>query len=57
LQKADIAAAAMTVTADREKVVDFTRRYMDYSVGIAIKRQPLSQDFFPVFAPFDKNLW
>ena len=31
--RADFAVSAMTVTPQREKVVDFTKRYMDYAVG------------------------
>ena len=36
--KADIAVAGMTRNFDREKVIDYTAAYMDYGVGILIRK-------------------
>ncbi|XP_078493172.1 glutamate receptor ionotropic, delta-1-like [Ciona intestinalis] len=55
--KADITVAAMTITADRETVVDFARRYMDYSVGIAIKKPQISVSLFSFVQPFHYSVW
>ena len=32
-----MALSAMTITAERERVVDFTKPYMDYSVDVLLK--------------------
>nr|8BLJ_A Chain A, Glutamate receptor ionotropic, delta-1,Isoform 2 of Glutamate receptor ionotropic, delta-1 [Homo sapiens]8BLJ_B Chain B, Glutamate receptor ionotropic, delta-1,Isoform 2 of Glutamate receptor ionotropic, delta-1 [Homo sapiens]8BLJ_C Chain C, Glutamate receptor ionotropic, delta-1,Isoform 2 of Glutamate receptor ionotropic, delta-1 [Homo sapiens]8BLJ_D Chain D, Glutamate receptor ionotropic, delta-1,Isoform 2 of Glutamate receptor ionotropic, delta-1 [Homo sapiens]8BLJ_E Chain E, Glu len=37
-KRADLAISAITITPERESVVDFSKRYMDYSVGILIKK-------------------
>nr|5L2E_A Chain A, Glutamate receptor ionotropic, delta-2,Glutamate receptor ionotropic, delta-2 [Rattus norvegicus]5L2E_B Chain B, Glutamate receptor ionotropic, delta-2,Glutamate receptor ionotropic, delta-2 [Rattus norvegicus]5L2E_C Chain C, Glutamate receptor ionotropic, delta-2,Glutamate receptor ionotropic, delta-2 [Rattus norvegicus] len=37
-KRADIGISALTITPDRENVVDFTTRYMDYSVGVLLRR-------------------
>lgn len=47
----------MTITPDRENVVDFTTRYMDYSVGVLLRRAEKTVDMFACLAPFDLSLW
>ena len=37
--RADLAVSGMIITSARQDVVDFSSRYMDYSVGILIKKQ------------------
>ena len=44
--RADFAVSAMTVTPQREMVVDFTKRYMDYAVGILMKKKPAVSNLF-----------
>lgn len=56
-QRADIGISALTITPDRENVVDFTTRYMDYSVGVLLRRAEKTVDMFACLAPFDLSLW
>lgn len=56
-QRADLAISAITITPDRESVVDFSKRYMDYSVGILIKKPEEKINIFSLFAPFDFAVW
>lgn len=57
LQRADLAISAITITPERESVVDFSKRYMDYSVGILIKKPEEKISIFSLFAPFDFAVW
>lgn len=54
---ADIALAAMTITAARDHVVDFTIRYKDYSVGILMKRPKSGVNLWAFFRPFEPPVW
>jgi glutamate receptor delta-1 subunit len=56
-QRADLAISAITITPERESVVDFSKRYMDYSVGILIKKPEEKISIFSLFAPFDFAVW
>ncbi|XP_033613649.1 glutamate receptor ionotropic, delta-2 [Fukomys damarensis] len=56
-KRADIGISALTITPDRENVVDFTTRYMDYSVGVLLRRAEKTVDMFACLAPFDFSLW
>ena len=55
--KADISVAAMTITSDRELAVDFTKRFMDYSVGILMLKPDESTDLWSFIRPFDVTVW
>lgn len=52
-----MAVSAITITPERESVVDFSKRYMDYSVGILIKKPEEKISIFSLFAPFDFAVW
>ncbi|XP_067881332.1 glutamate receptor ionotropic, delta-1-like, partial [Heterodontus francisci] len=56
-KKADIAVSAITITPERESVVDFSKRYMDYFVGILLKKPEEKINIFSIFAPFDLAVW
>ncbi|XP_060097061.1 glutamate receptor ionotropic, delta-1 isoform X2 [Heteronotia binoei] len=56
-KRADLAISAITITPERESVVDFSKRYMDYSVGILIKKPEEKINIFSLFAPFDFAVW
>ncbi|KAM9326965.1 glutamate receptor ionotropic, delta-1 [Gastrophryne carolinensis] len=56
-KRADIAVSAITITPERESVVDFSKRYLDYSVGILIKKPEERINIFSLFAPFDFAVW
>lgn len=57
LQRADLAISAITITPERENVVDFSMRYMDYSVGILLRKPEEKVNIFSLFAPFDLAVW
>ncbi|MBN3297553.1 GRID1 protein, partial [Amia calva] len=54
---ADLAISAITITPERENVVDFSKRYMDYSVGILLRKPEEKINIFSLFAPFDLAVW
>uniref|UniRef100_A0A4W3GXP5 Glutamate receptor n=1 Tax=Callorhinchus milii TaxID=7868 RepID=A0A4W3GXP5_CALMI len=56
-KRADLAISAITITPERESVVDFSKRYMDYSVGILLRKPEEKINIFSVFAPFDLAVW
>ncbi|RXM35823.1 Glutamate receptor ionotropic, delta-1 [Acipenser ruthenus] len=43
--------------SQEESVVDFSKRYMDYSVGILIRKPVEKINIFSLFAPFDLAVW
>ncbi|XP_043967412.1 glutamate receptor ionotropic, delta-2 isoform X4 [Gambusia affinis] len=57
LKRADVGLSALTITPERESVVDFTTRYMDYSVGVLLRKAERTVDMFACLAPFDLSLW
>lgn len=57
LQRADLAVSAITITPERENVVDFSKRYLDYSVGILLRKPEEKVNIFSLFAPFDLAVW
>ncbi|CAH1253983.1 GRIA1 [Branchiostoma lanceolatum] len=56
--RADIALAAMTISSKREKVIDFTARYMDYGTGLIMKKpKEGKRELFAFFLPFEMTVW
>uniref|UniRef100_A0A3Q3ALC1 Glutamate receptor n=1 Tax=Kryptolebias marmoratus TaxID=37003 RepID=A0A3Q3ALC1_KRYMA len=56
-KRADLAVSAITITPERENVVDFSKRYLDYSVGILLRKPEEKINIFSLFAPFDMAVW
>ncbi|XP_061784878.1 glutamate receptor ionotropic, delta-2 isoform X2 [Nerophis lumbriciformis] len=56
-KRADVGLSALTITSERESAVDFTMRYMDYSVGVLLRKAERTVDIFACLAPFDLSLW
>ncbi|XP_078665309.1 glutamate receptor ionotropic, delta-2-like [Branchiostoma floridae x Branchiostoma belcheri] len=57
-KQADVAIAAMTITKEREKVVDFPKRYMDQSFGILMKKpKDNTRNVFGFMGPFTPEVW
>uniref|UniRef100_A0A671L7W0 Glutamate receptor n=1 Tax=Sinocyclocheilus anshuiensis TaxID=1608454 RepID=A0A671L7W0_9TELE len=56
-KRADVAISAITITPDRENVVDFSKRYLDYSVGILMTKTEERLNIFSLLAPFDLAVW
>ncbi|MFT7807299.1 glutamate receptor ionotropic, delta-1-like, partial [Arapaima gigas] len=57
INKANLAVSAITITPERENVVDFSKRYMDYSVGILLRKPEEKINIFSLFVPFDLAVW
>lgn len=61
-QTADIAAASLTVTAERAKVIDFSHPFLDLGLSIVMKR-PTSRGwraltgFVSFLQPFTPGVW
>ncbi|XP_061731984.1 glutamate receptor ionotropic, delta-1-like isoform X2 [Nerophis ophidion] len=56
-KRADLAVSAITITPQRENVVDFSKRYLDYSVGILLRKPEEKINIFSLFVPFDLAVW
>ncbi|XP_005474351.1 glutamate receptor ionotropic, delta-1 isoform X1 [Oreochromis niloticus] len=56
-KRADLAVSAITITPERESVVDFSKRYLDYSVGILMHKSEEKINIFSLLAPFDLAVW
>ncbi|XP_074604741.1 glutamate receptor 1-like isoform X2 [Brevipalpus obovatus] len=57
-QEADIAIAPLTITADRERVIDFTKPFMSVGISIMIKK-PAKQNpgIFSFMNPLSTEIW
>lgn len=57
-READIAIAALTITADRERVIDFSKPFMSLGISIMIKK-PMKQrpGVFSFLNPLSKEIW
>ncbi|NXX54191.1 GRIK4 protein, partial [Scopus umbretta] len=58
LQKADLAVAGLTITAEREKVIDFSKPFMTLGISILYRvhmgRKP---GYFSFLDPFSPGVW
>ncbi|XP_059163144.1 glutamate receptor-like [Physella acuta] len=56
--EADMAIAPFTITADRSRVIDFTKPFMSMGISIMIKRpQPPGKHFFSFMEPLSSEIW
>ncbi|XP_033111554.1 glutamate receptor ionotropic, delta-2-like isoform X2 [Anneissia japonica] len=55
--KADIALAGMIINSDREEVIDFTKPYMNYGVGILMKKTEEQRNVFAFLDPLACTVW
>lgn len=58
MQEADIAIAPMTITAERERVIDFSKPFMSLGISIMIKK-PVKQNpgVFSFLNPLSQEIW
>lgn len=57
-QEADIAIGSLTITADREKAIDFTKPFMDFTMSLIMEKPPQAEvDLFVFLSPFKLQLW
>ena len=60
LKRADIAVAALTITEDREKVVDFAVPFMYFTEDMLLKKTSFNNgsiDFVKFLNPFHSDVW
>uniref|UniRef100_A0A182TTJ3 Ionotropic glutamate receptor L-glutamate and glycine-binding domain-containing protein n=3 Tax=Cellia TaxID=44534 RepID=A0A182TTJ3_9DIPT len=57
-KEADFAIAPMTITSERERVIDFSKPFMSLGISIMIKR-PVKQkpSVFSFLNPLSKEIW
>jgi len=57
-QEADIAIAPLTITSERERVIDFSKPFMSLGISIMIKK-PIKQKpgVFSFLNPLSKEIW
>ncbi|XP_078660207.1 glutamate receptor ionotropic, delta-2-like isoform X2 [Branchiostoma floridae x Branchiostoma belcheri] len=55
--EADLALGAIPVTPDREKTLDFTRQFMEASIGILVRQRPKKADWLTIVKPFHLKVW
>lgn len=58
LQEKDIALAPITITAEREQVIDFSKPFMDFSMGLIMQKAgepPIN--IFAFLQPFSSGVW
>ncbi|XP_060078529.1 glutamate receptor-like [Ylistrum balloti] len=57
-EEADLAAAPLTITMEREKVVDFSKPFMNTGISIMIKKpEKQKPGVFSFMKPFSVSLW
>ncbi|XP_033627958.1 glutamate receptor ionotropic, delta-2-like isoform X1 [Asterias rubens] len=56
-RRAELAVAGMVINSDREAVVDFTKPYMNYGVGILMRKPQKKTNIFAFLEPLDFNVW
>lgn len=57
-QEIDMAIGPISVTAEREKVVDFTKPYMESAAGLLMRRfEDTNAKMFRTLMPFTFNVW
>ncbi|KAH9509952.1 hypothetical protein Btru_044705 [Bulinus truncatus] len=57
-QERDLAVAPLTITQDRERVVDFTKPFMDTGISIMIKKPDKTKPgVFSFMDPLDTRVW
>lgn len=57
LQEADLAIAPMTITSERERVIDFSKPFMSLGISIMANRQRQKPGIFSFLNPLSKEIW
>ena len=55
--QADVAVAPLTISSERQRVVDFTKPYMDVGVSIMMKIQDKEENMFSFLIPLQTDIW
>lgn len=58
IQRADMAAAGMTITYEREKVVDFTKPFLNLGITVVYKKPTKAPpELFSFSSPLSVHVW
>ena len=57
LQAADMSIAPMTISSDRQTVLDFTQPYMTFGLAFMMRVQEVKVNYFRFLLPFNQSLW
>lgn len=57
LQNADMSIAPMTISSDRQTVLDFTQPYMTFGLAFMMRVQEVNVNYFRFLLPFSGSLW
>lgn len=57
-READIAIAPLTITSERERVIDFSMPFMNFGISVMVKK-PAKQNegMFSFMNPLSKEIW
>ena len=57
-QRAHVAIGAITITAEREEIVDFSKPFMDFKISLLMQK-PTGEELnlFAFLQPFEMNVW
>ena len=47
----------MTISSDRQAVIDFTQPYMTFGLAFIVRVKDVPVNYFRFLSPFDKSLW
>jgi len=56
-EAADMSIAPMTISSDRQTVLDFTQPYMTFGLAFMMRVQEVKVNYFRFLLPFSKSLW
>jgi hypothetical protein len=57
-READVAIASLTITSERERVIDFSKPFMSLGISIMIKKPTRSRpSVFSFLNPLSKEIW
>lgn len=56
-QEADLAIAPMTITLERERVIDFSKPFMSLGISVMLKKQKQKPGIFSFLNPLSKEIW
>ncbi len=52
-----MAVAPMTISYERQQVIDFTKPFMDLGLTVLISKEARVRDYFSFLGPFELSLW
>lgn len=56
-KRADMSIAPMTISSDRQTVLDFTQPYLTFGLAFMMRVQEVNVNYFRFLLPFSQSLW